>query len=1275
MATDIEPNLSKPPPHLEGYLLKQNPRSRLGRRGWKSYFFFVRKDKLLYFLKKEDAHGGQKPILSIPLPSVISVTECEFDGVPKKHHINCGLSVASHNITLNLLAETPEDSRRWVRDLCYIKAYWSKMEVRTTVLSVEQERELLKIALEEEKNTVGLLEGEYSLHEDRQRRDSSAQRMSSQQVSIHMACEAKQSVNVMYTDTVVEVLDKLRDKLNSSGSNVWAVDNHGNDILLDMTDQLLSYNPSTHKFFVLEPNFWVVVTFFSDGKFEVIPALTTITANEIVEAQEIMFHRDLRGMGNPGVFLKNTDSQDVLFGSNECPFKVLFDVDSSGALRRLPVGHLLVKNKALGAGKRYRTTRFVPGPITPIEDKQLQIDKAIAEEEIVQRAALDLLVRKKAVGNSKGIEQIAADYDIIVGSSGSSDSSPALSRKHAVRRSPHNKRKMNVQEAKEKREEREPLFTDSSGEHNSGEYNTALVNVRQRGGSYSIETRRDATSSLGREYRTKSVVSPTRSSFTDSTVSELETTVELVKEDDNKSDHRSSKEKLVLESSAKVSPIVMRKAMDMKRCRDRPGPLFDDDEPTHYKSKQSILSGTAAAAAAAAAASKSLTEQSRQGSREDLLSRPRADSATTADKRKSVDYIPGSKFTNTKINYNDEEARLVALFDQPPSETEPPPVSTMDSLANTLAEKSQTYNYTTEQAVKPTLTPMSLDFSNLQAIPIASPTSPGGSTGTPETYDVKTPAMLKLVQRQITEMPHSNRFKTISLSGVILVSSDNGWCIAEGNNFHDSVNVDTGDHCEIFTLSEHVKAIYHHGNKRWYVQPQNRTSETSASTVEPVNNENEGGLPVTAGVTVTVDFESRRKVLVQNLNKAVQDILQHFGTVRQEAEKAKLGDEAVNPVVGQLMRCNTCPAILSVLLDGKKPYRFEGIVIDSLWDVIVALCKAGSSTRIHTVPHAQNTFSMAQQVVNEVIKEQLLREDEEKCQWFIITSIRAQLLTSWLECIPHLTETIKKYYLPGAFLMEANASAEKLYKDVILIADPLQHLPFKLYLQQPALVVERSPTPPVVMKTHAATGQKSEPITGESEVTAVTSHPIDQPDSSVSRPRGAEQALKNIQEGRVPSPQPPVLSQPARSTGKGWLKKITEGLQSLDKGGAITGRSTVRQQQPQQQQQQQQQRVDSPIPHTDSTTTTTSGGSTSLGKRILNSLNVGGAITGPPVSQSSNRKVVALYSNTGEDADELSFNKGDVLTVVTRLNDEWFKCRRGNEIGIVPANYIQPFTE
>lgn len=78
-----------------------------------------------------------------------------------------------------------------------------------------------------------------------------------------------------------------------------------------------------------------------------------------------------------------------------------------------------------------------------------------------------------------------------------------------------------------------------------------------------------------------------------------------------------------------------------------------------------------------------------------------------------------------------------------------------------------------------------------------------------------------------------------------------------------------------------------------------------------------------------------------------------------------------------------------------------------------------------------------------------------------------------------MKETVKKYYFPEAFLMDAISSAEKLYKDVILIIDPLQHLPFKFYPQRPLVKVEQAVLPPV-MKTHAATGQRSGPITGES---------------------------------------------------------------------------------------------------------------------------------------------------------------------------------------------------
>lgn len=73
-----------------------------------------------------------------------------FNGVPKKHHLNCGFSVeafhpvSQQQITLNLLAETPEDMRYWVHALRYIKAYWAKKMIRETVLNEEQERKILE---------------------------------------------------------------------------------------------------------------------------------------------------------------------------------------------------------------------------------------------------------------------------------------------------------------------------------------------------------------------------------------------------------------------------------------------------------------------------------------------------------------------------------------------------------------------------------------------------------------------------------------------------------------------------------------------------------------------------------------------------------------------------------------------------------------------------------------------------------------------------------------------------------------------------------------------------------------------------------------------------------------------------------------------------------------------------------------------------------------------------------------------------------------------------
>ena len=71
----------------------------------------------------------------------------------------------------------------------------------------------------------------------------------------------------------------------------------------------------------------------------------------------------------------------------------------------------------------------------------------------------------------------------------------------------------------------------------------------------------------------------------------------------------------------------------------------------------------------------------------------------------------------------------------------------------------------------------------------------------------------------------------------------------------------------------------------------------------------------------------------------------------------------------------------------------------------------------------------------------------------------------------------------------------------------------------------------------------------------------------------------------------------------------------LDRGGAITGQPSGRRQQQQQQQQQQQIRVENSLPSGISSVSS----DTSISIKILNSLNVGYAITGPPAAQTPNR--------------------------------------------------------
>ena len=54
--------------------------------------------------------------------------------------------------------------------------------------------------------------------------------------------------------------------------------------------------------------------------------------------------------------------------------------------------------------------------------------------------------------------------------------------------------------------------------------------------------------------------------------------------------------------------------------------------------------------------------------------------------------------------------------------------------------------------------------------------------------------------------------------------------------------------------------------------------------------------------------------------------------------------------------------------------------------------------------------------------------------------------------------------------------------------------------------------------------------------------------------------------------------------------------------------------------------------------------------------------------------VLALYTYNALSADELSFHKGSVITVLGK-EGEWWKGEVNEKVGLFPSNYVQPLTE
>lgn len=59
------------------------------------------------------------------------------------------------------------------------------------------------------------------------------------------------------------------------------------------------------------------------------------------------------------------------------------------------------------------------------------------------------------------------------------------------------------------------------------------------------------------------------------------------------------------------------------------------------------------------------------------------------------------------------------------------------------------------------------------------------------------------------------------------------------------------------------------------------------------------------------------------------------------------------------------------------------------------------------------------------------------------------------------------------------------------------------------------------------------------------------------------------------------------------------------------------------------------------------------------------------LSDRSPAKAAAIYSYTAGNADEMSFEEGDELTIVDKSDGDWWKAEQGGVISIVPAAYLE----
>ncbi|XP_070463450.1 AP-4 complex accessory subunit RUSC1 isoform X4 [Equus przewalskii] len=421
----------------------------------------------------------------------------------------------------------------------------------------------------------------------------------------------------------------------------------------------------------------------------------------------------------------------------------------------------------------------------------------------------------------------------------------------------------------------------------------------------------------------------------------------------------------------------------------------------------------------------------------------------------------------------------------------------------------------------------------------------------------------------------------------------------------------------------------------------------------------------------TGQLQEQKKGLLIAVSASVDKIISHFGAARNLVQKAQLGDSRLSPDVGHLVLTTLCPALHALVADGLKPFRKDLITgqrRSSPWSVVEASVKPGSGTRSLGTLYSQISLLAP------------LNSSRSRFHAFILGLLNTKQLELWFSSLQEDAGLLSLLYLPTGFFSLARSGCPSLSTELLLLLQPLSVLTFHLDLLfehhhhlplGPPQAPAPHTSPPALQQTMQAMlhwgGRLAQSLRGASGETppgpSASSSPPTQGSwwkqlTQASRvyasggtegfplPRWGSRRHGTAAEGAQERSLPAEEAAPGRGIWLGRLFGVPGGLTETESGAPKSRRPS------------------SWLPPTVSVLALVKRGAPPETPSSPEELEA----SAPSMVQ-THRAVRALCDHTAAGPDQLSFRRGQVLRVITTVDEDWLRCERDGVEGLVPVGY------